>query len=227
VDATAALLLVEDDAGDALLVREVLAANALLVIVFAASGGVLQARADDRTDLLTDRIQPARSTAYQPETSLVDQETGVRGYVLSEDSGFLDPYASGAQDEKTFEARLAAELADHPRIAADLKTVGRLSDVWRHEYAEPLIEAARARRRQSPLSGGEQGQFRRHPRSTRHPGEGHRAAARPDPRLRRGQPPVPQPPLRRYARRLSGERPRADPAAAPDRGTPPCGATSS
>ncbi|MFE2963584.1 hypothetical protein ACFXKC_07805 [Streptomyces sp. NPDC059340] len=58
-------------------IQVMLAANVLLVIVFAGSGGVLQARADDRTDLLTDRIQPARSTAYQLETSLVDQETGV------------------------------------------------------------------------------------------------------------------------------------------------------
>lgn len=124
-------------------IHVVLAANVLLVIVFAVSGGVLQARADDRTDLLTDRIQPARATAYQLETSLVDQETGVRGYVLSRDSGFLDPYASGARDEKTFDARLATQLAGHSRIAADLKTAGRLSDAWRRDYAEPLIEAAR------------------------------------------------------------------------------------
>ncbi|MEU1447865.1 ATP-binding protein [Streptomyces mirabilis] len=125
-------------------IHVVLAANVLLVIVFAVSGGVLQARADDRTDLLTDRIQPARATAYQLETSLVDQETGVRGYVLSRDAGFLDPYASGARDEKTFEARLATQLADHSGIVADLKTAGRLSDAWRRDYAEPLIEAARA-----------------------------------------------------------------------------------
>jgi hypothetical protein len=60
-------------------IHVVLAANVLLVIVFAVSGGVLQARADDRTDLLTDRVQPARATAYQLETSLVDQETGRTG----------------------------------------------------------------------------------------------------------------------------------------------------
>lgn len=124
-------------------IQVVLAANVLLVIVFAVSGGALQARADDRTDLLTDRIQPARATAYQLETSLVDQETGVRGYVLSRDASFLDPYASGARDEKTFEARLATQLAEHSRIAADLRTAGRLSDAWRRDYAEPLIEAAR------------------------------------------------------------------------------------
>jgi signal transduction histidine kinase len=121
----------------------VLAANVLLVIVFAVSGGALQSRADDRTDLLNDRIQPARATAYQLETSLVDQETGVRGYVLSKDPGFLQPYESGVRDERTLHARLAAELADHSRIAADLRAVQRISDAWRRDHARPLIEAAR------------------------------------------------------------------------------------
>lgn len=124
-------------------IHVVLAANVLLVIVFAVSGGMLQARADDRTDLLTDRIQPARSTAYQLETSLVDQETGVRGYVLSKDPSFLEPYESGVREESTLHARLLAELAGDVRIAADLRAVHSASDAWRREYARPLIESAR------------------------------------------------------------------------------------
>ncbi|MET8413503.1 CHASE3 domain-containing protein, partial [Streptomyces sp. NPDC005195] len=94
----------------------VLAVNVLLVIVFAVSGGVLQSRADDRTDLLTDRIQPARSTAFQLETSLVDQETGVRGYVLSADTSFLEPYESGVRDEATLSARLSTLLTGQRRL---------------------------------------------------------------------------------------------------------------
>lgn len=121
-------------------IHVVLAVNVLLVIVFAVSGGVLQTRADDRTDLLTDRIQPARSVAFQLETSLVDQETGVRGYVLSKDRSFLAPYESGVRDERTLRARLAT-LTDEPRIVADLRAVQRSADAWRRDYARPLIES--------------------------------------------------------------------------------------
>ncbi|MFD5074700.1 ATP-binding protein [Streptomyces sp. NPDC058371] len=122
----------------------VLAANILLVVVFAVCGGVLQARADDRSDLLTDRIQPARAAAYQLETSLVDQETGVRGFVLSKDPGFLEPYESGVRDEKTMRDRLATQLAGHSGIVADLRAVQRAGDGWRRDYARPLIEEGRS-----------------------------------------------------------------------------------
>ncbi|MEU7337818.1 ATP-binding protein [Streptomyces sp. NPDC007074] len=124
-------------------IHVVLAVNVLLVIVFAVAGGVLQARADDRTDLLTDRIQPARSAAFQLETSLVDQETGVRGYVLSKDDSFLEPYESGVRDEATLRARLSTLLTDQPRIAADLRAVQRAGDAWRRDYARPLIDSVR------------------------------------------------------------------------------------
>ena len=42
-----------------------------------------------------DRIQPARSASFQLQNSLLDQETGVRGYALTGDDSFLDPYEKG------------------------------------------------------------------------------------------------------------------------------------
>ncbi|MFJ8005087.1 sensor histidine kinase [Streptomyces fagopyri] len=131
-------------------IHVVLAVNVLLVIVFAVSGGVLQTRADDRTDLLTDGIQPARSAAFQLETSLVDQETGVRGYVLSKDTSFLEPYESGVRDEAALRARLSTLLTGQPRIAADLRAVQLSGDAWRRDCARPLIESVRTGGRTAP-----------------------------------------------------------------------------
>ncbi|MGW7268503.1 sensor histidine kinase [Streptomyces sp. NPDC054842] len=122
----------------------VLAVNVLLVVVFAVSGGILQARADDRTDLLSDHIQPARSAAFQLETSLVDQETGVRGFVLSRDPAFLEPYESGKREEEKLHDLLVGELGGHPRIATDLREVQQAGESWRRDHARPLIAAARA-----------------------------------------------------------------------------------
>jgi signal transduction histidine kinase len=131
----------------------VLAVNVLLVVLFAVSGGVLQARADDRTDLLSDHIQPARSRAFQLETSLVDQETGVRGFVLSKDPGFLEPYESGQREEKKLHDFLVDELAGYPRISTDLREVREAGESWRRDYARPLIAAARASRGQENTQG--------------------------------------------------------------------------
>ncbi|QFZ78240.1 HAMP domain-containing protein [Streptomyces fagopyri] len=140
-------------------IHVVLAVNVLLVIVFAVSGGVLQARADDRTDLLTDGIQPARSAAFQLETSLVDQETGVRGYVLSTDTSFLEPYESGVRDEAALRARLSTLLTGQPRIAADLRAVQLAGDAWRRDYARPLIESVRTGGRAAPGLEASKAQF--------------------------------------------------------------------
>ncbi|MEU1042632.1 CHASE3 domain-containing protein [Streptomyces sp. NPDC005551] len=125
-------------------INVVLAANVLLVVVFAVAGSILQSRAEERMDRLGYRIQPARSAAFQLETSLVDQETGVRGFVLSKDPSFLEPYESGVRAEKELNDRLATALAGHPRIAADLREVRRTGEAWRRDHARPLIEAARS-----------------------------------------------------------------------------------
>ncbi|MFD7709525.1 ATP-binding protein [Streptomyces sp. NPDC059786] len=123
-------------------IQVVLAVNVLLVVVFAVSGAILQSRADDRSDLLTDRIQPARSTAYQLETALVNQETGVRGYVLSQDSSFLEPYKTGVREEARLLELLGTELAGHSVIADDLADVRRTGEDWRRDYAGPLMATA-------------------------------------------------------------------------------------
>ncbi|MFF6996371.1 CHASE3 domain-containing protein [Streptomyces sp. NPDC008313] len=125
-------------------IQLVVAVKVLLLIVFAVAGGALQAQADDRTERLTDHIQPAKATAYQLETSLVDQETGVRGYVISKDDGFLEPYESGVRDERTLHGRLVEELGDQPGIAADLRAIQQASEAWRGDHAGPLLAAARS-----------------------------------------------------------------------------------
>ena len=48
---------------------------------------------------LIDRLDPALLTAQQLDAATVDQETGVRGYVLLPRPELLEPYALGRADE--------------------------------------------------------------------------------------------------------------------------------
>src|SRR5450755_291833 len=69
----------------------------LLILAVIGIGLALAANAwvSDRRTLLVDRIGPAQLAALNLENALVNQETGVRGYALSGQARFLQPYQSG------------------------------------------------------------------------------------------------------------------------------------
>ncbi len=69
----------------------ILAIMTLLVIAGSAAGATALSANSRVTDDLTDRLMPARSTVYQLQAALVNQETGVRGYALTRDATFLAP----------------------------------------------------------------------------------------------------------------------------------------
>ncbi|MGW5394705.1 CHASE3 domain-containing protein, partial [Streptomyces koyangensis] len=98
-------------------VRLVLAAMVVVVLGCTAVAGVLLSRTNDRTNELVDRIQPARSIAFQLQKSLLDQETGVRGYVLSGDTSFLTPYEEGREGERDHIARIERYIGGDARFA--------------------------------------------------------------------------------------------------------------
>ncbi|GAB2811456.1 sensor histidine kinase [Streptomyces daliensis] len=120
----------------------VLAVNTLLLVVFAAVGGTLQARTDERVADLSERLHPARTAFFQMETALVDQETGVRGYVLSRDPSFLEPYTEGRREERRLYGELRRLIGDDARLGGDLRAIRSAVADWRREYARPLIASA-------------------------------------------------------------------------------------
>ena len=67
---------------------------------------------------LTDRLSPAAITAADLKASMIDQETGVRGYALSGDESFLDPYEAGRQTTRRARDRPAGALREARRASA-------------------------------------------------------------------------------------------------------------
>ncbi|MGW1208659.1 sensor histidine kinase [Streptomyces sp. NPDC002499] len=116
----------------------VLALMMLVVVIGTAVGASLLDRTARVTDQLLGQVQPAQTEAYRLQATLVNQETGVRGYAIAADRRFLEPYTQGKRDEARVAARLRSLVADRPALLADLDAVQRGAADWRDTYADPL-----------------------------------------------------------------------------------------
>ncbi len=116
---------------------------ALLVVVGAVIITVLlgQGRAVSRR--LDDRILPAQAQAYRLQGALVNEETGIRGYGITSQTSFLQPYNGGRAVEAAAADQLRTLVGSEPVLAADLAAVQRAASRWRTSYAIPLINDAR------------------------------------------------------------------------------------
>ncbi|HEY5358908.1 MAG TPA: ATP-binding protein [Streptosporangiaceae bacterium] len=97
------------------------------------------------------QLDPAAYQASQLYAALLNQETGVRGYALSAQQQFLQPYILGLADERHAVRRLRAELTGYPVARADVAMVlSKVSD-WRSGYASPVIGAVQASGKPLPV----------------------------------------------------------------------------
>jgi signal transduction histidine kinase len=117
----------------------VLSVMGVLVLVSAVVGAILLNRTDDVSHTLSEDIQPARVAAFQLQAALRDQETGLRGFVISADRQFLTPYYDGQHAEHAAAEDIRRLLGQHADIIADLDAIERSAANWRKSYAEPLI----------------------------------------------------------------------------------------
>ena len=75
---------------------------------------------------------------------VVDAETGQRGFIITGDNNFLQPYYSGVSH---FEALIQVEknlVSDNPSQVQKLETISKLFDEWQTKAAIPEIKAKRA-----------------------------------------------------------------------------------
>ncbi len=113
----------------------VLSVIGITALAGAATGAVLLHRTDAVTRQLTDEILPARVSAYRLQGGLSDQETSLRGYLISADRQFLAPYVDGQRAEQQAAADITARLGDRADLLADLTAIGRAGTAWRDSDA--------------------------------------------------------------------------------------------
>jgi signal transduction histidine kinase len=139
------------------LARRLRAALVALCVLLLVSGVVLVAvlrQADRALSKQAERTFPARLAAGQLLTSLVDQETGLRGYALTGDARFLEPYRQGLVDEQASRARIDRYVrpGDPARLA--LLTVDAAIIAWREQYASLRLGDATGARTDSTIQFG-------------------------------------------------------------------------
>src|SRR5439155_4465564 len=119
---------------------------AIVVFVLAASVIIALVLARSRTvsSRLNGTIQPAEAQAYLLQLSLLQQQSSVRGYVISREPGFLTPYTEGLATEHRAAAELRQLVGRDQPMAADLTRVEQAAVQWRAQYAVPLINLAKS-----------------------------------------------------------------------------------
>jgi signal transduction histidine kinase len=94
--------------------------------------------------LLLDEVEPTLRAALTLESALVDEETGVRGYALTGQQRFLEPYRAGLEGEARAFARLyASEQAIGPTLAADVEIVRARGQIWKATFVAPTLASGR------------------------------------------------------------------------------------
>ncbi len=122
----------------------------LLATLGIALALIANGRLTHNRHLLLDEVGPARRTALVLENALINEETGVRGFALTGEGSFLEPYDSGLRAEK----RAYGELEAHSRtvgapLAADVARVRASADAWRGGYVAPTLIEPNVTKRQS------------------------------------------------------------------------------
>ncbi|MDZ7882204.1 MAG: CHASE3 domain-containing protein [Mycobacterium sp.] len=120
----------------------VLAAIGTAVLACSIAATILVGQADKVSNQLRDGIQPARIAAYQLQAALRDQETAVRGYLITGDPRFLDPYNDGRTAETDAAEQIRQSVAGNEELLVDLDTIEAAAATWRAEYADQLIATA-------------------------------------------------------------------------------------
>jgi signal transduction histidine kinase len=127
--------------------RRVAEAFTVGAIVLALLGGLMAiviAISIKRGNDVVYRWEPAVTRAQSLITDLVNEETGVRGYVLSGRPEFLDPYNQGRTQEQKDRTTLLDQMRGHQTLVDELAAVTKAADAWHVETAEPLIAAVAA-----------------------------------------------------------------------------------
>ncbi|MBG0815551.1 CHASE3 domain-containing protein [Planomonospora sp. ID82291] len=123
-------------------VNVVLLAMAFLLAVAAVTGAAALRHTAQVSNRLVDQISPARVESERLQTALLDQETGVRGFVLTGREEFLEPYTAGREAERRSVDEIR-RLISHGRTLRELDEVERLIGLWRDRHAEPMIQLTR------------------------------------------------------------------------------------
>jgi signal transduction histidine kinase len=116
-----------------------------LLIIGCLLGGLALNSMISAVNVQVNTLGPAGRTTDQLLVSYLNQETGVRGYILTSQTSFLAPYHQGTAAAAGDIASLRQLVSSYPQLRHDLVVVQRQASLWRASYAQPAIAAVMAR----------------------------------------------------------------------------------
>lgn len=116
----------------------VIAAMAIGILAFILLGNI--GNLSNKFALLVHHDTPVLVNAQELTGAMVNMETGLRGYIVTGQEQYLEPYHDG---RARFEKVMAEEqelTSDNPAALATLKEIHSLEQEWLNGYADPAIE---------------------------------------------------------------------------------------
>ena len=71
---------------------------------------------------------------------MINMETGMRGFLVTGDEKFLEPYKNGKQDFDLIMPEIKKKVSHNPSQVATLEEIDTLSRQWRQEIADTMIQ---------------------------------------------------------------------------------------
>jgi signal transduction histidine kinase/ActR/RegA family two-component response regulator len=120
------------------------ASGALAVVVGAAFGLLLSSIGDLRgSGDKAEHSEQVLAAANHLETVVLDLETGARGFVITRQTRFLEPWTSGLKAFPSDGAALETLVRDNPSQEARARAIVRAGNLYISEYSKPLVFLAR------------------------------------------------------------------------------------
>jgi len=121
-----------------------LASGALMLILGATFAVLLVAVGDLRGATRAARAsEGVLATANELERLVIDLETGVRGFVLTREEQFLEPWDSARRSLPARAAELERQAAANPERERTARQLAQAASAYVEQYATPLLRAAR------------------------------------------------------------------------------------
>jgi signal transduction histidine kinase/CheY-like chemotaxis protein/HPt (histidine-containing phosphotransfer) domain-containing protein len=91
-----------------------------------------------------DHATNAEQAADRADIGMLQQQTGLRGYLLSNDSALLTPYTTGQQQTALNNAAVTRVVKDSPHLSDLLQQVVSAQQAWTAQWATPALAAKKA-----------------------------------------------------------------------------------
>jgi signal transduction histidine kinase len=117
----------------------VIVAVALVAVALASS--IAFVHLTDARRALLDQVDPASLSAGQLLLAYVDEETGIRGFILGRNNAYLQPTEAGLKEQLSATRALNSELQSQPsllRLAHEAEASGH---TWQFSWALPALQA--------------------------------------------------------------------------------------